>query len=283
VKHRQLLFRRSEWASVTPESAGWRYLSFAVETLRPRATLEGATDGEEVALVLLSGHVQATADAEEWQLGPRSSVFEALPWTLYLPRDTAFRLEALSASELGVARARCERRREPLLQRPEQVDVEVRGAGNATRQINNMIQPGFPAERILVVEVLTPAGNWSSYPPHKHDEHRPPEEVVLEEIYYYRAPAPAAFGFQRLYSGERPLDLTATVRDGDLLLVPFGYHPFCAAPGYDFYYLNALAGDHHSMAASDDPALAWVRGSWRSLEKDPRVPLVTHDGRRAPR
>ncbi|MDQ3891052.1 MAG: 5-deoxy-glucuronate isomerase [Actinomycetota bacterium] len=276
----QLLFRSGEWASITPESAGWRYLTFAVEKLGPGEALEDATHGEEVALVLLSGHVEASADGDVWELGPRPGVFEALPWTLYLPRDTAFRVEALAVSELAVARAPCERRREPLLQRPEQVDVEVRGAGNATRQINNMIQPGFPAERVLVVEVLTPAGNWSSYPPHKHDEDRPPEEVVLEEIYYYRAPAPAAFGVQRLYGGERGLDLTATVRDGDLLLVPFGYHPFCAAPGYDFYYLNALAGDRHSMAASDDPALAWVRGSWPSLEKDARVPLVTRDGRR---
>jgi 5-deoxy-glucuronate isomerase len=125
-----------------------------------------------------------------------------------------------------------------------------------------------------VVEVLTPAGNWSSYPPHKHDEHLPPAEVVLEEVYYYRAPAPGAFGVQRLYSAERDLDLTETVRDGDLLLVPYGYHSFCAAPGYDFYYLNALAGDVHSMAASDDPELAWVRSSWAGMETDRRVPLV---------
>jgi 5-deoxy-glucuronate isomerase len=155
------------------------------------------------------------------------------------------------------------------------VAVEIRGAGNATRQINNMIQPGFPAERLLIVEVLTPAGNWSSYPPHKHDEDRPPGEVVLEEVYYYRAPAPEAFAVQRLYSPARRLDLTVTVHDGDVLLVPFGYHAFSAAPGYDFYYFNALAGDRHSMAASDDPALAWIRSSWASMAKDARVPLVT--------
>jgi 5-deoxy-glucuronate isomerase len=215
-----------------------------------------------------------------WEIGPRAGVFEALPWTVYLPRDIDYSLEPTAGLELAVARAPVERRLEPVLQTPEDVDVEIRGAGNATRQINNMIQPGFPAERLLVVEVLTPAGNWSSYPPHKHDEDRPPEEVVLEEVYYYRAPAPEAFGVQRLYSEERGLDLTATVRDGDLLLVPYGYHPFCAAPGYDFYYLNALAGDHHSMAAFDDPALAWVRRSWESMEKDPRVPLVTANGGR---
>lgn len=277
---RKLLLRAGEWGTITPEQAGWRYLTFGVERLAAGDALERETGGEEAALVLLVGHCRVSADGVRFELGPRSGVFEALPWTLYLPRDTAFRIEAVSELELAVSCAPCKRRLEPRLQRPEDVDVEIRGAGNVTRQINNMIQPGFPAERLLVVEVLTPAGNWSSYPPHKHDENRPPEEVRLEEVYYYRATAPEAFAVQRLYSPERGIDVTATVRDGDLLLVPCGYHPFCAAPGYDFYYLNALAGDHHSMAASDEPALAWVRSTWQSMEKDPRVPLVGLPGRR---
>ncbi len=266
-----LLLRAGTWSGVTPSSAGWRYLTFTVERLA--RAVERETSGDETAIVLLAGSCSVRTGGRTFELGPRPSVFESLPWTLYLPRETRFRLEG--EAELAFASAPCERRLEPVLQTPEEVDVEVRGAGNATRQINNMIQPGFPAERILVVEVLTPAGNWSSYPPHKHDEYRPPDEVVLEEIYYYRAPAQEAFGVQRLYSPGRGLSLTATVRDGDLLLVPYGYHPFCAAPGYDFYYLNALAGDHHSMAASDDPDLAWVRSSWDELDRDPRVPLVT--------
>ena len=274
----ELLFRAGQWGEITPGAAGWRYLTFGLARVRRSEPVERETGGEEAALVLLSGACRVAVDGESFALGPRAGVFSELPWTLYLPRETAYRIEG--DAELAVAAAPCRERLEPVLQRPEEVDVEVRGAGNATRQINNMIQPGFPAERILVVEVLTPAGNWSSYPPHKHDKERPPEEVVLEEIYYYRAPAPEAFGFQRLYSEERGVDLTATVRDGDLLLVPYGYHPFCAAPGYDLYYLNALAGDHHSMAASDDPALAWIRATWSGMEKDPRVPLVTAGGRR---
>ena len=196
-----------------------------------------------------------------------------MPSALYLPLGARYRVEG--DAEVAVCGARCERRREPVLVRPEDVEIEVRGAGNATRQINNMIQPGFPAERILVVEVLTPAGNWSSYPPHKHDEDRPPQEVVLEEVYYYRAAAPEAFGLQRLYSLPHGIEETWTVRDGDLVLVPHGYHAFAAAPGYDFYYLNALAGDRHSMAASDEPALAWIRSTWPEMAKDPRVPLVS--------
>jgi 5-deoxy-glucuronate isomerase len=158
--------------------------------------------------------------------------------------------------------------------RPEEVEIEVRGAGNATRQINHIVTPEFPAERLLVVEVFTPAGNWSSYPPHKHDEDRPPGEVVLEETYYYRTARPEAFAVQRLYSPRHGADVTVTVRDGDLMLVPWGYHTTAAAHGYDLYYLNALAGDRRSMAAADDPELAWVRPSWETMEKDPRVPLV---------
>jgi 5-deoxy-glucuronate isomerase len=271
VRVTELLRRAGEWERVTPADAGWRYLTFGVERVAGAEARE--TGGEEVALVLLEGACRIEVAGERFDLGPRAGVFESLPWTVYLPRDTAYRIEG--AAELAVSSAPVERRLEPVLQTPVEVDVEIRGAGNATRQINNMIQPGFPAERLLVVEVLTPAGSWSSYPPHKHDEDRPPEEVELEEVYYYRAPAPEAFGVQRLYSPARGVDLTVTVRDGDLLLVPYGYHPFSAAPGYDFYYLNALAGDRHSMAASDDPALAWIRATWPALERDPRVPLVT--------
>jgi 5-deoxy-glucuronate isomerase len=266
----RLHHRAGGWSPIRPADAGWRYLSFGVE----RATAdERETGGAEVALVLLEGACSVAGDGFAFELGPRASVFEQLPWTVYLPRETAYRIDG--DAELAIASAPVERRREPVLQQPDEVDVEIRGAGNATRQINNMIQPGFPAERLLVVEVLTPSGSWSSYPPHKHDEDRYPDEVVLEEVYYYRAPAREAFGFQRLYSPERGLDETWTVRHGDVVLVPYGYHPFAAAPGYDFYYLNALAGDHHSMAASDDPDLAWIRATWGETPKDPRVPLVT--------
>ena len=267
----ELLRRAATWSRVTPVDAGWRYLTFGVERLAGSGERE--TGVEEVAIVLLEGACTVDVEGERFELGPRAGVFASLPWTLYLPRDTAYRLEG--DAELAIQSAPVERRLEPVLQRPDEVDVEVRGAGNATRQINNMIQPGFAAERLLVVEVLTPGGSWSSYPPHKHDEDRPPEEVMLEEVYYYRARAPEAFGVQRLYSPQRSLDLTLTVRAGDLVLVPYGYHAFTAAPGYDFYYLNALAGDRHSMANSDDPALHWIRESWAGMPTDPRVPLVT--------
>ena len=260
-----LLLRRG-WKPVTPESAGWRHLSFRLVS----GTEDADTGQDEICLVPLTGACRVEAEGRTWELGGRSSVFAGLPWALYLPRDTEYRLEA--EGDVAVSGARCERRREARLVRPEDVEIEVRGAGNATRQINHVLKPEFPAERLLVVEVLTPSGNWSSYPPHKHDEDRPPGEVVLEETYYFRT---GGFAMQRLYSPRHGLDLTETVEDGDLLLVPYGYHTTCAAHGYDLYYLNALAGYRRSMASADDPALAWVRPAWESLEPDPRVPMVT--------
>jgi 5-deoxy-glucuronate isomerase len=264
----ELLLRRGDWRQVTPDSAGWQYLFFGVR----HAPFASATRGVEIALVPLSGRCRVEAAGEAWELGGRSSVFAGMPWALYLPRDTEYSVEG--DAEVAICGARCERRREPALVRPEDVEVEVRGAGNATRQINHIVKPEFPAERLLVVEVFTPAGNWSSYPPHKHDEDRPPGEVVLEETYYFRTAHREAFAVQRLYSPRHGLDVTETVRDGDLMLVPYGYHTTAAAHGYDLYYLNALAGDRRSMAAADDPDLAWIRASWMDLEPDPRVPLV---------
>jgi 5-deoxy-glucuronate isomerase len=265
---------RSE--QVTPESAGWSHLYFDVR----EGSFSARTGEAEVALVPLTGECRVEAEGTSWELGGRASVFDGMPWALYLPRDTAYSVAAGEGLELAVCGARCDTRREPAVVRPEEVEIEVRGAGNATRQINHIIRPEFPAERLLVVEVFTPAGNWSSYPPHKHDEDHPPGEVVLEETYYYRTAKPEAFAVQRLYSPRHGVDETVTVRHGDVMLVPWGYHTTCAAHGYDLYYLNALSGDRRSMAAADDPELAWVRAAWESMEKDPRVPLVTLEGRR---
>jgi len=267
----ELFLEAGEWSRVTPESAGWRYLSFQVFA----ESFALAADALESVLVPLSGTCRVHAAGRTWDIGGREHVFAGLPSAVYLPRDTP--IEAEVNGEVAVCSARCERKREPVLIEPADVEVEVRGAGNATRQINHIVKPDFPAERILVVEVYTPSGNWSSYPPHKHDEDHGEAEAALEETYYFRTreEPPGAFAVQRLYSPARDLDLTVTVRDGDLLLVPYGYHTTCAAHGYDLYYLNALAGDRRTMAAADDPALSWIRSAWSELEPDPRVPLVT--------
>ena len=207
----ELLLRAGAWEQITPESAGWRYLAFGVRA----GAFASATDDFEIALIPLSGRCRVKAEGESWELGGRESVFAGMPWALYLPRDTAYDVDA--DGEVAICGARCERRREPVLVRPEEIEVEVRGAGNATRQINHIVKPEFPAERLLVVEVFTPSGNWSSYPPHKHDEDRPPDEVVLEETYYFRTAEPEGFAVQRLYSPRHGLDITETVRNLSLI------------------------------------------------------------------
>jgi 5-deoxy-glucuronate isomerase len=277
-----LLLRDGEWDVVDPSTAGWRYLSFRVDRLRDGESVAHDTGGEEIALVPLGGRCAVETAGERFELGGRASVFDGMPWALYLPFDTEYTLTALGDVEVAVSGAVADERLEPRLVSPDDVEIEVRGSGNATRQINHILKPEFPAQRLLVVEVFTPAGNWSSYPPHKHDVDNPPGEVVLEEVYYYRTQSepPGAFAVQRLYSPQYGTDVTETVRDGDIMLVPHGYHTTAAAHGYDLYYLNGLAGDRRSMASADDPALAWIRPAWADLEPDPRVPLVTLEGRR---
>jgi 5-deoxy-glucuronate isomerase len=160
----------------------------------------------------------------------------------------------------------------PRLITPEEVIVSLRGGGNASRQIVDIMPPDFPADKLMLVEVYTPSGNWSSFPPHKHDVHSPPGEVDLDEIYYYRMDRPAAFAQQRLYTKDNLRDITLTVHDGDVVLVRDGYHPVVAGHGYNVYYLNCLAGSARSLANTEDADHIWVRSTW--TEPDPRLPLV---------
>jgi 5-deoxy-glucuronate isomerase len=259
---------------VTPASAGWRWLSFAARRLAAGQELSGNTSADEACLVLIGGACEVTAGGRSFTLAGRDDPFGGMPVALYLPPGTRYGVRAEARTELGVAAARAEGDLQIRLIEPADIEVETRGAGNATRQINHIIPPEFPAHRLLVVEVFTPAGNWSSYPPHKHEQVDLPAENELEEVYHYRVARPEGFGVQRLYARDGSLDETWTVRDADTMLVPHGYHPFVAAHGYDCYYLNALAGGERSMAASDDPDLAWVRDTWPALDPDPRVPLV---------
>jgi len=255
------------------EGFDYEFLSFENRKLTAGAQYSGATGGNELAIVVLGGLCSVSTAQDAWpRIGGRSNVFAGLPYTLYLPLETAFSVIADSDCDLAFCYCRAEERHPARLVTPEEVRVEIRGGGNATRQIHHMLTPEFPAHRLLVVEVFTPAGNWSSYPPHKHDVHNPPGEVDLEEIYYYRLARPEGYAIQKIYTADRRIDETLSVRDGEMVLIPEGYHPVVAAHGYDVYYLNALAGSARSMAASDDPDYAWVRGTWR--EQDPRLPMV---------
>ena len=191
-----LLLRHGEWDLVDPASASWRYLSFRVERLHDGDAVTRRTGDDEIVLVSLGGRFAAESDGERWELGSRATVFDGMPWALYLPRDSEYTLSAIGDAEVAVCGARADERLEPRAVMPDDVEIEVRGSGNATRQINHIIKPEFPAERLLVVEVFTPSGNWSSYPPHKHDEDKPPGEVVLEETYYFRTAKQEAFAVQ---------------------------------------------------------------------------------------
>jgi 5-deoxy-glucuronate isomerase len=254
------------------ETFGYEYLSFENRTLAPGEAFQGDTGARELAIVLLGGRCSVESSAGSWQrIGERPHVFAGGPYTLYLPIGTTFTVTAAGACDLAFCYCLAEQRFPARLVTPAETRVEIRGGGNATRQIHHMLTPEFPAHRLLVVEVYTPAGNWSSYPPHKHDVHSPPGEVDLEELYYYRIDRPEGYAIQRVYTKDRRLDATLTVRDREMVLIPEGYHPVVAAHGYNVYYLNALAGSARSMAASDDPDYAWVRATWQ--DKDPRVPL----------
>jgi 5-deoxy-glucuronate isomerase len=241
-----------------------------------------AAAGEDVetCLVVLDGRdVSVDGGADRWQLEGRDGPFADLPSALWLPDGRELRL-SVPDGEGRIALARAPRSGRDgvaatsIQVHPGDVRTEIRGAGNATRQINHIIAPDFPADRLEVVEVLTPSGNWSSWPPHKHDVDNMPDEAVLEEIYHYRFRRPEAWAIQRVYRADRSRDGIWEVRDGDVVLVTDGYHPFTATHGDDAYYLNALAGDRRTMACSFDPDLDWVRSTWSSMAPDPRVPLV---------
>lgn len=270
---------------VTPEIAGWQHINFQVRRLNTGQSWSFNSGENELALVVLGGKLDVSSNRGEWKgIGERENVFAGLPSALYLPRRTEFTVSAANNVEFAVASAATSRDNEPRLVRPADTRTEIRGGDNATRQINQIMPPGFPCDRLVVVEVYTPSGNWSSYPPHKHDVHQADDkgniaEADLEEIYFYKIDKPEGYAFQRVYTDASsplqqagyPIDAVIMARNNDVVLIPEGYHPVTSAPGYTTYYLNVLAGSAQSLAASDDPQYAWVKQSYKS--RDPRVPL----------
>jgi 5-deoxy-glucuronate isomerase len=268
---------------LTPRELGWTRIHFGVRHLKAGAVWSGRSRGQERCLVLLRGELEVNWGAGAERVGPRADVFLEYPHAVYLPADTPFTIVASTASEIADCRASSTLRAGsrgsagavlPRVVRPGDCGFEIRGGGNATRQIVDIVPPAFAAHRLLICEVYTPSGNWSSYPPHKHDTDDPPREVDLEEIYYFRYKDLNGYGFQRVYNSRR--DQTVRVAHGDVVAVRSGYHPFVTAYGYDAYYLNVLAGTRRSMAASDDPDYAQFRRNWPL--PDPRVPLVPPPG-----
>ena len=244
---------------VTPESAGWRYVGFEAYRLHRGARLERETGSRELCLVFLSGRAAVAGAGVKWpEVGGRESVFEGLPHSVYLPPGTTFAVEAVSAElEIALCWAPAETGSEPVLIAPGDCRVERRGSGVTEREVRNILMEERPAESLLVTEVITPGGHWSSYPPHKHDTDDLPREAYLEETYYHRTQRPEGVAVQLLYTEDRDLDEALRVGDGDTVLVPRGYHPVSAGPGYDLYYLNVMAGPVRTWRVTYDPHHAW--------------------------
>jgi 5-deoxy-glucuronate isomerase len=251
------------------------YCGLRILELEPGGAHAFDTGEDELIVLPLSGSCTVVCDGEEFGLVGRQSVFSAVTDFVYAPRDARVEISCEDGGRFALPLARASRGLEPRHVPAEDVPVELRGAGQASRQVNNFCSPeGFPADRLIAVEVLTPAGNWSSYPPHKHDEEIPGVETALEEIYYFEV-ARDGVGYQRAYGGG--LDICREVRTGDTVLLPHGYHgPSMAAPGYDLYYLNVMAGPgERAWHFTDDPAHAWIRDTWAGQELDPRLPLTS--------
>jgi len=247
--------------TITPESAGWTYVGFEVRRLTTGQQVVLTSADRETCVVVLTGTASVQVGEMTFpDLGGRRSVFDdAPPGAVYAPAGSRIRIRAGSDAEIALCSAPAVAAGEPRAISGARMPQETRGEGTNRRFVRNILPETEPAERLLVVEVITPGGHWSSYPPHKHDTDAPPAETQLEEIYYHRLHPPQGFAFQRVYTDDRSLDETVCVEDGDLVLVPRGYHPVGAPHGYDLYYLNVMAGPVRSWIFRDDPAHAWIK------------------------
>ncbi|MPY39948.1 5-deoxy-glucuronate isomerase, partial [Streptomyces phyllanthi] len=276
--------------NITPESAGWGYSSLRVLELPPGGRHSFDSGDSEWIVLPLAGSCTVAVDGDTFRLSGRESVFSGVSDFAYVPRDAQASIASRDGGRFALTGARCERRLPARYGPASSVPVELRGTGNCSRQVNNFgaAAPagggdgyGFECDKLIAVEVITPGGNWSSFPPHKHDEHRPGEESELEEIYYFEFAGhegTPGLGYQRVSpSGQGTnTDVLAEVRDGDVVLIPDGWHgPSMAVPGHHMYYLNVMAGPDPDRAwlICDHPDHAWIRGTWPEQPVDPRLPL----------
>jgi 5-deoxy-glucuronate isomerase len=246
---------------ITPVSAGWRYVGFSLYRLRAGETVREATGDREVILVMVEGKATIEGAGRDWgMLGERMSVFEkSPPHCLYLPNGTDWTATAETDCTIAACSAPGHGGHEARRIGPSGIALTERGKGTNTRYINNIAMENEDyCDSLLVAEVLTPAGHWSSYPSHRHDEDDYPRITYLEETYYHRINPAQGFGVQRVYTDDGRLDETMAVADGDVVLVPRGHHP-CGAPyGFEMYYLNVMAGPLRKWRFVPDPAVAWI-------------------------
>jgi 5-deoxy-glucuronate isomerase len=245
---------------VTPESARWTYVGFQVHRLAAGQTMRGGERAREACVVVLTGRADVVVEGHRFEdIGGRLSVFDdTAPGAVYSPAGSTFTVTAKKDAEVAICSGPGKSPGVPRVIESAAMRSEVRGTGTNTRYVRNILSETMPAESLLIVEVITPGGNWSSYPPHKHDTAIAGQETALEETYYHRFKPPQGFGFQRVYTGRGDLDESLCIQDGDVVMVPRGYHPVCAAHGYDLYYLNVMAGPHRAWVIRNDPQHEWL-------------------------
>ena len=252
---------RGKVHEITPATAGWRYVGFSLWRLRPGDEAAGETGGNEVILVVVEGKAAFTGGGRDWGvLGDRMDVFEKTPpHSLYLPAGTAWQATAETDCVIAVCAAPGKGGHEARRIGPEGIRLTERGKGTNTRLINNIAMEAEDfCDSLLVTEVYTPPGHWSSYPSHRHDEDDFPRITYLEETYYHRLKPASGFGIQRVYTDDGSLDETMAVADGDVVLVPRGHHP-CGAPyGFEMYYLNVMAGPLRKWRFVAAPEVEWI-------------------------
>lgn len=266
----------SVFARVSAGQAGWQHLNMVGLELPTGQTFGITIDQYEYVAIILGGVCDIrTSRGDFLEVGRRPDVFTGLPYAIYMPRETEFEIESLSED---FAMASCwvptDQDHPIKLIQPHDVHVAVVGGGNASYQINTLVQPDFGSHRITVREMYTPGGNWSTFPPHKHDTDTPDTEASYEELIFHKLDRPGGFALQRVYTADGEVDATMTVRHNDIVLVPRGYHTMSSAHGYTTYTLNVTAGTSNTLLNSEDPRYTWVRESW--FNKDPRLPVVDH-------
>lgn len=248
---------------ITPDSAGWEYVGFEVLALAPGQRVRRRTGGRELCVVLIAGHADVLSEHGRWVgLGGRATPFDGPPDAAYLPPGTDVEVVGAGAgADVALCTAPATTGTTARVLPAEGQQSQHRGYDTHARLVCDILMAEGTAERLLVCEVVTPSGHWSSYPPHKHDRDALPEESLLEETYHHRTRPADGFGLQRVYTEDRTLDETVAVRDRDTVLVPRGYHTVSAPPGVAVYYLNVMAGPSRSWVFVDDPTLAWTRAA----------------------